>query len=265
MVVHWEKKRVLITVRTYPTPAKKGIEVSCTGGVTDAGEWIRLFPVPYRFLEPDRRFKKYQWIDVETMKARDDPRPESFKLNIESIEIFAEVPPVNEWRARKEIIFPLKRPSLCQIQREQREQNGPTLGIFKPAEIRRLMITPTDPDWTANQKFILSQQLFSFETQPSHQLEKIPFDFRYEFRCTDPACRGHKCLCTDWEMGESYRKWRREYGSDWEEKFRERYQTYIIEKRDTHFYVGTVHQHPNTWIIVGLFYPPITTTPDLFD
>jgi hypothetical protein len=22
-----------------------------------------------------------------------------------------------------------------------------------------------------------------------------------------------------------------------------------------HFYVGTVHQHPHTWIIVGLFYP----------
>jgi hypothetical protein len=28
------------------------------------------------------------------------------------------------------------------------------------------------------------------------------------------------------------------------------------DKYDTHFYVGTVHQHPATWIIVGLFYPP---------
>ncbi len=29
----------------------------------------------------------------------------------------------------------------------------------------------------------------------------------------------------------------------------------MIEKNDTHFYVGTLHHHPNIWIIVGLFYP----------
>jgi hypothetical protein len=25
---------------------------------------------------------------------------------------------------------------------------------------------------------------------------------------------------------------------------------------DTHFFVGTLHQYPKNWIIVGLFYPP---------
>jgi hypothetical protein len=37
----------------------------------------------------------------------------------------------------------------------------------------------------------------------------------------------------------------------------------MIEKFDTHFFVGTVHQHPQNWIIVGLFYPP-KQPPDLF-
>jgi hypothetical protein len=60
----WSTKRVLITVRTYPVPAQKGIEVSCTAGVTSDGEWIRLFPIPYRFLTADQRFTKYQWIEV---------------------------------------------------------------------------------------------------------------------------------------------------------------------------------------------------------
>ena len=41
-----------------------------------------------------------------------------------------------------------------------------------------------------------------------------------------------------------------------EEKLRLKYEPEIIEKCDTHFYVGTVHQHPAAWIIVGLFYPP---------
>src|ERR1700682_1698027 len=72
------KKRVLITVRTYPVPATKGVEVSCTAGVTDDGKWIRLFPLPYRLLDDENKFRKYQWINVKSAKARHDSRPESF-------------------------------------------------------------------------------------------------------------------------------------------------------------------------------------------
>ena len=80
----WSNKRVLITVRTYPVPALKNIEVSCTAGVTAEGEWIRLFPVPYRWMDDDKRFVKYQWIDVSVTKATGDPRPESHKLNVDT-------------------------------------------------------------------------------------------------------------------------------------------------------------------------------------
>ena len=78
-------------------------------------------------------------------------------------------------------------------------------------------------------------------------------------------CKGHKIMCTDWEMRQSYRSWRYTYGSRWEQKFREKYEREMIQERDTYFYVGTMHQHPNRWIIFGLFYPPRPATPDLFD
>jgi hypothetical protein len=71
--------------------------------------------------------------------------------------------------------------------------------------------------------------------------------------------------CTDWEMAEAYRQWRRQYGEDRESKFRERFERDMIEKNDTHFMVGTVHKHPKNWIIVGLFYPPKQSMRDLFD
>jgi hypothetical protein len=61
-------------------------------------------------------------------------------------------------------------------------------------------------------------------------------------------------ICADWEMGESWRKWSRDYRADWA-RFRQRYEAKMIEKYDTHFHVGTVHQHPQSWIIIGLFYP----------
>tara|TARA_Y100000815_G_scaffold104750_1_gene93764 strand:+ start:111 stop:284 length:174 start_codon:yes stop_codon:yes gene_type:complete len=50
-------KRILITGKTYPNPARKGVEVSCVGGVTEEGNWIRLFPIPFRLLADDKQFK----------------------------------------------------------------------------------------------------------------------------------------------------------------------------------------------------------------
>jgi hypothetical protein len=43
-------------------------------------------------------------------------------------------------------------------------------------------------------------------------------------------------------------------------------------ERDLHFFVGNLHQYPGTWIVVGLFYPPLSNpsktplppVPDLF-
>ena len=260
----WEDKRVLIVVRTYPVPARKGIEVSCTAGVTDSGQWVRLFPVPYRFLDTDKRFRKYQWIDVSVLKAANDPRPESYKLNADSIRVGESVSSENQWRARRKLLRPLVRHSLCEIQRTRSQNGFPTLGLFKPAQIKRLVIEPAkQPDWTLEQADLLRQTLL-FSNNPDQPLEKVPLDFRYEFTCQDPQCTGHRMICTDWEMGQSYRVWTKKYGADWEAAFRHRYEKEMIEKFDTHFYVGTLHQYPDVWIIVGLFYPPPITAPDLF-
>jgi hypothetical protein len=249
-----ETKRVLIVVRTYPTPAHKGGEVSCTAGITDKGEWIRLFPVPYRFLEPDKRFSKYQWIDVSVTKAS-DPRPESYKLSPESICIVSQLP-AGDWKERKAVILPLRTRCLCCLKKQQDESVHSTLGLFRPSAIQRLVIRPTADQWTDKQLGHLRQQDL-FAKMPTKELEKVPFKFVYEFRCDHESCVGHALGCTDWEMGESWRRWRDQYGEDqWEAKFRETYEDKMIDKYDTHFFVGTVHRHPREWIIVGLFYPP---------
>jgi hypothetical protein len=256
MVIPWVDKRILVTVRTYPIPAEKGIEVSCTAGIAEGNEWIRLFPVPYRFMDMDKRFRKYQWINVSVKKSSSDARPESYKLNIDSIPIGDSVSPVNQWAERKKLIFPLKRSSLCEIKREQQRDGFPTLAIFKPAEIKRLWMEPCAPDWTVEERQLLSRQLLFAKNTPHQTLEKIPYEFRYEFHCAEEECTGHKLMCTDWEMGQSYRLWNRKYGANWESRFRQRYEEEMINKYETYFYVGTVHGHPDSWIIIGLFYPP---------
>lgn len=259
----WKKQRVLIVVRTYPVPAHKGIEVSCTAGVTDDGKWVRLFPVPYRFLQDDQRFAKYQWIEVDTLKARRDSRPESFNLNVETLKMFEKVSTADGWRKRKEILKPLMRASMCAIKNEWEENRSPTLGLFKPAKITRLILEPDDADWTTEELTAL-RQTDLFQKAPKEQLEKIPYSFKYEYTCSDANCTGHTMTCFDWEIGQSFRKWRTDYGVDWERAFRQRYEADMLHKYDTHFFVGNMHQHPGTWIIVGLFYPPRQTQGDLF-
>lgn len=146
----------------------------------------------------------------------------------------------------------------------ERSKGFPTLGIFRPKSIDRLVIKSESPTWTKAQLVVLRQEHL-FDKRPATELEKIPFSFRYEFRCEDEKCNGHRLFCTDWEMGESYRKWRAQYGDRWKDKFRQRYESDMIGKFDTHFFVGTVHLHPQTWIICGLFYPPRSASgPTLF-
>ena len=260
-----EARKALIVVRTYPTPAKKGVEVSCTAAITDSGEWLRLFPVPYRRLAANQQFHKYQWIEVAVEKAA-DPRPESHKIRQDTLRILSDVLPTERyWQARKDIVFPLKLASLCAIQKRRDDYGSPTLGIFRPKAIERLIIAPAErPDWTPDQLAVLRQGDL-FDSEPVEELEKIPFDFSYQFRCEADTCTGHRMKCTDWEMGQSWRKWRRKYGEDWERAFRDRYERDMIENLDTHFYVGTLHQYPNAWIIVGLFYPPRFSALPLFE
>ncbi len=258
-----ETKRALIVVRTYPTPAKTGVEVSCTAAITDKGEWLRLFPVPWRYLPQDQQFRKYQWVEVTVTKSSDS-RPESYKIKTDGIKMLSQpLTTQRGWEERKKVILPLRAHCLCCLKKERDTKGYPTLGIFRPKKINKLIIEPTSANWTDAQLSILQQQHL-FIQQPKTQLEKVPFSFSYEFQCEDSECNGHKLICTDWEIGESYRQWKAKYGHGWEEKFRQKYESEMIDKLDTHFYVGTVHQYPQTWIIVGLFYPPKSAT-TLFD
>jgi hypothetical protein len=264
MVAGWGSKRVLIAVRTYPVPATKSIEASCTAGITEDGKWIRLFPIPFRLMAEDNRFFKWQWIETDAVKATSDARPESYKLNSQTIRAGDKIGTADNWRTRRDLMKPLLRPSMCDIQREQKEHGSPTLGLFRPARIKRLIVENDAPNWGAEQLAILKQDDL-FQKTPARTLEKIPYKFIYEFECSHPECKSHRMSCTDWEMAEAYRRWRKDYGLGWESAFRQRFERDMIERNDTHFFVGTVHQHPHSWIIVGLFYPPKQVTADLFD
>src|SRR6266496_3452236 len=134
-----DTKRALIVVRTYPVPVPLGIESSCTAAITENGEWLRLFPVPWRLLPSDQRFRKYQQVELRIRKASDDARHESYNLNPDDgIRVLSE--PLTSWQEKRRYVMPLLSPSLCELVRTRDAQQYPTLGVFKPASINRLRI-----------------------------------------------------------------------------------------------------------------------------
>jgi len=60
-----ERKRIYITVKTYPTLSEKYDELVCTAGICEDGSWIRLYPLPFRKLDNEQKYKKYQWIEAD--------------------------------------------------------------------------------------------------------------------------------------------------------------------------------------------------------
>ena len=69
-----DHQRILILCKTYPSPSARYVETSCVAGMAEDGRLVRLFPVPFRLVEDDQQFKKWQWITARIRRAQDDVR-----------------------------------------------------------------------------------------------------------------------------------------------------------------------------------------------
>ncbi|MEP7129311.1 MAG: hypothetical protein ABI729_10600, partial [Chitinophagales bacterium] len=104
MKYEWEEHRVLIWGKTYPELSTKYYETVCTGGTLEDGRFVRLYPIPFRYLQDSQSFDKFQWVKVRMRKDDQDQRPESYKVDPESICVQETIDPDKYgWRSRAEI------------------------------------------------------------------------------------------------------------------------------------------------------------------
>ncbi len=83
----WLEREALVAVKAYPNPSAKYFETVCIAAVTREDGWVRLYPVGFRSLPEERRFKKYQLIRLRMQKQDHDHRPESYRPDEHSIEL----------------------------------------------------------------------------------------------------------------------------------------------------------------------------------
>jgi hypothetical protein len=197
----FSKTKVLITGMTYPHPYESHQELVCTAGITEAGEWVRLHPIDYRYRPKNQQFRKYQWIEIglADQGARNDNRRESRSPDLESIRLLGEPLSIkNDWRARREIVDPLPHHTRTELEALYESQRV-SLGIFRPSQIIDLKVEAVErgrkPQWQAT----LNQ--FSLFGGPPKHLEKLPYKFSYVFRCADSGEKVHTAMVEDWELG----------------------------------------------------------------
>ena len=257
------KLDVLITVKGYPNPSKKLREAACIAGIDRKGKHVRLYPIPFRDLESEKCFNKYQWIRLKVQQPKNDPRPESYRPDLDTLEVISTpLSTENAWHARKNVVLPLVKGSLCDIQDVQ-ERDGTSLGIFKPAEVLDFdWELEETPKWSSEELAKLDQRDM-FMTRDKKLLEKIPYSFRYRFRCE--GCRTkkpHHLKIIDWELAQQYLKFVRRYPTvDVAlQKLKDNWLGRLCGKdKDTYFFTGNMQQFPSSFLVLGVFWPPRET------
>jgi hypothetical protein len=270
--------RVLVTVKAYPKPSGKYEELVCTAGFTEDGKWIRIYPVPYRFLADDQMYPKYSWITLDLVRNTSDFRPESYRPKQgldEHIQVGQVLGTQDAWAARKQLVLREVFTSMNELIALAKGDDKKSLATVRPTEITGFSIEVTDREWKEKWTNQALQRSFLELTQPPtgqrrQIIRKVPYNYFYEF-LTDGDSSPRKLKIEDWEIGALY--WHCLINTQGDESaandlVRQKYFHDFTKKKDVHLFVGTTKQFhnvaPNPFIIIGVFYPPISKQPSLF-
>ena len=273
------RKKVLLTVTTYPLPSRSYDELVCTAGVLEDGSWIRIYPVPLSFLLGQRKSGKmesfkYTWIELDLNRRSDDFRPESFSpknYDFKDLELHDRIDTKNNWAARKECCLKNVYKNFDLLIDESKDPTNKSLATFKPSLIEKLEIEEDEREWKNEWKELRKQgDLFSQDKDPEILIPKLPYKFYYKFK--DETGKSRRLMIEDWEIGQLYWNCLKTTGGNEEEalrKVRQRYEEEFIKKKDIHFFLGTTRQwhmrrSRNPFVIIGVFYPKKETQLKLF-
>jgi hypothetical protein len=269
-----ERIKVVVLVKAAPVLTHHLEETMCVAGVRsdlDEPQWIRLHPVPFRDLNDERKFAKYQAVSVEVRRPRSDRRPESWTPVTGSIQPAEWIDTEHGWARRRRLVDQLGEARMCDLVEANRSGSGPgtpSLAIVRPVDPPTLRISQRDESQLAEWRRRAAgagarMSLFDDPNVVKPDFEVVPWRFQYEFRCSAPSCNGHTQTIVDWEVLALWRHVR--HRPDWREQMRVKFEDTLWRGRDTVLFVGNQEQHPISFLVLGVFWPPAGATQGLLD
>lgn len=270
---HIAQAKVLITVKAYPKPSSKYAELVCTAGLLNGDKWIRIYPVPFRFIDDTNQYPKYSWVTVDLVRTESDSRPESYRPKLgldEKFVVESTLGTSDCWAARKSYVFQEVFYSMKDLIEEAYGDNKKSLATIKPKEIVRFEIEETSREWKEKWQDTALQASFEDLTESGEALQrdivnKVPYDYYYHF-LTEGDDKPRRLKIEDWEIGALY--WNCLRRSNYDEDaandlVKKKYWEDFVQTKDLYFFLGTTLKFhnlhaPNPFIIIGIFYPPKT-------
>lgn len=257
--------QVLITVKASPQPSAGYGDTVCVAGVEIKNgkpvRWVRLYPVPFRYLEGEQQFKKYQIIEVAVTRNQRDPRPESYKIDASSIRIKESI---EKWPARVPLVQSMVAGSMCGVLDAVRQDaNAPSLALIEPRKVLGLRIEP-HPGWSAKQAAVLDQWVAQPELfgggAPKRAIKAPRFSVKYRYICSEKSCNSHEQGLLDWELTALQLKLAHQTDEQLEAAIEEKfYRLMCAPGRSTAFFVGNQAEPTKrrTFSVLGVYYPKV--------
>ncbi len=248
-IADWEEKNILIIAKAYPEPSKKYVETVCIGGIVENGNFIRLYPIPYRLLEHQQKFNKWFWIRAKIKKSLNDPRKESYKIDADSIKIIRKK--IDKIEIIKNFI-PLVSEDCKELDEYYREEFG-SLGAVE-IEPQHFYYEESDKEWNYLQKMYLKQ--LSIFDRDRKILEKIKWKFKLKYYCKNSdSCNGHDKHFLCWEFYEAYRNFKKKYSSVEEalKNIEKAFWSRFSKEKNKYLILGTHFKYKNIWMIGDYF------------
>jgi hypothetical protein len=132
-----DKQRILITVKTYPTLSRKYGETVCTAGIREDGTWVRMYPVPFRRLDEQQQYSKYDWLECDLVRNTSDPRPETFRPSKpDQLVAVDHIGTERDWAERRRLLLKTAKvyDRLDDLITEAKA-NLTSLAVFKPTKV----------------------------------------------------------------------------------------------------------------------------------
>lgn len=258
----YEDAEVLIMAKTYPTHSREYNELVCTAGLRIDKipyTFIRLYPIPFRQLERESQYSKWEIINVRIRKRDNDHRPESYEVEPRSIHPTGNIiRPKDGWRDRCSYLkdFFAQTDSCTLFRNAKANKTGAqSLALVKPRKIEKVTLD-INPDYRkAHEKGVDEEEVLTLFGPEFHRVYPSPVSLKYKYYCQDANCRSHTQSVIDWEVqAAAYKRWVGEDPREALEFIQDRFIEHF-EDRDLWFFVGNVHKRPADFMILSFFYP----------
>lgn len=254
--------RVLITVKAAPNPSETYGETVCVAGLRldpDTPGWVRLYPINFRELDSDSKFRKYDVVTLTAAPSPSDPRAESWRPRIDTLTVETHLPP---WRRRQDYVNDYVEGTMCGLIKAARTSpSAKSLAAIRPRRVTGLDIEPHG-GWTAEERRKIDRYVSQLElpgagSGPKTALEAPRYKGWYRYLCQEPDCRQHRQGIYDWEWVALQRNLRHLGDQEARAALKARFLDELCgPDKDLVFFVGNQQKRPHGFMVLGLFYPP---------